>query len=151
MNTETPILELIGIDVGYGKLRALHGVSLRVHRGEVVALLGANGAGKTTTLRAISGLLVPTAGEILFDGKSIAGRRPDLILRDGIAQSPEERHGPAAHSTFVESCFSLLTEIWQGLPSSQRTFTSTGGRKIRRAVTRRSGAGELLFSRQKNV
>jgi branched-chain amino acid transport system ATP-binding protein len=92
MNSEPPILELRGVDVAYGKLRALHGVSLRVHRGEVVALLGANGAGKTTTLRAISGLLVPTAGEIRFDGRSIAGRRPDLIVRDGIAQSPEERH-----------------------------------------------------------
>ena len=92
MSTDTPILELRGLDVAYGKLRALHGVSLQVHRGEVVALLGANGAGKTTTLRAISGLLAPTAGDILLDGESIAGRRPDLIVRDGVAQSPEERH-----------------------------------------------------------
>jgi len=92
MSTDTPILELRGVDVAYGKLRALHSVSLRVHRGEVVALLGANGAGKTTTLRAISGLLAPTAGKILLDGRSIGGRRPDLIVRDGIAQSPEERH-----------------------------------------------------------
>jgi len=92
MSTETPFLELRGVDVAYGKLRALHGVSLRVDRGEVVALLGANGAGKTTTLRAISGLLAPTAGEILLDGQRIGGRRPDLIVRDGIAHSPEERH-----------------------------------------------------------
>jgi len=92
MTTEAPILELRGVDVAYGKLRALHGVNLHVNRGEVVALLGANGAGKTTTLRAISGLLAPTAGAILFEGKAISGRRPDLIVRDGIAQSPEERH-----------------------------------------------------------
>ena len=92
MNAEEPILELREIDVSYGKLRALHGVSLRIHAGEVVALLGANGAGKSTTLRTISGLLSPANGRILYRGKSIAGRRPDLIVRDGIAHSPEERH-----------------------------------------------------------
>ncbi|HUN96790.1 MAG TPA: ABC transporter ATP-binding protein [Bradyrhizobium sp.] len=92
MNAEEPILELREIDVSYGKLRALHGVSLRIHAGEVVALLGANGAGKSTTLRTISGLLTPANGRILYRGKSIAGRRPDLIVRDGIAHSPEERH-----------------------------------------------------------
>jgi branched-chain amino acid transport system ATP-binding protein len=92
MTAEPPILELRGIDVAYGKLRALHGVSLRVYAGEVVALLGANGAGKSTTLRAISGLLAPTAGDILYNGSSMAGRRPDLIVRDGIAHCPEERH-----------------------------------------------------------
>jgi branched-chain amino acid transport system ATP-binding protein len=89
---DAPILELRDVRVAYGKVQALHGVSLAVRRGEVVALLGANGAGKTTTLRAISGLLRPTAGEILFEGRSIAGRRADEVLRAGIAHSPEERH-----------------------------------------------------------
>jgi branched-chain amino acid transport system ATP-binding protein len=60
--------------------------------GEVIALIGANGAGKSTTLRAISGLIKPTAGDILLDGVSIAGQRPDLIVRNGIAHCPEERH-----------------------------------------------------------
>jgi branched-chain amino acid transport system ATP-binding protein len=92
MNAGEPILELQEIDVSYGKLRALHRVSLRIHAGEVVALLGANGAGKSTTLRTISGLLTPTSGRILYRGQPIAGRRPDLIVRDGIAHSPEERH-----------------------------------------------------------
>jgi branched-chain amino acid transport system ATP-binding protein len=92
MSTDAPILELRNLDVAYGKLRALNGINLRVHAGEVVALLGANGAGKTTTLRTISGLLAPASGDILYQGRSIAGRRPDLIVRDGIAQSPEERH-----------------------------------------------------------
>jgi branched-chain amino acid transport system ATP-binding protein len=92
MNADEPILELQDIDVSYGKLRALHRISLRIHAGEVVALLGANGAGKSTTLRTISGLLTPTSGRILYRGQSIAGRRPDLIVRDGIAHSPEERH-----------------------------------------------------------
>ena len=92
MTAEAPILELRDVEVSYGKLRALHGVSLRVNRGEVVALLGANGAGKTTTLRAISGLPRPSAGDITYEGGSIAGRRPDIIVRVGIAHSPEERH-----------------------------------------------------------
>jgi branched-chain amino acid transport system ATP-binding protein len=88
----TPFLELRNVDVAYGKVQALRGVSLRVEQGEVVALLGANGAGKSTTLRTISGLLSPSKGEIVFDGASIARRRPDAIVRAGIAQSPEERH-----------------------------------------------------------
>lgn len=92
MSDRAPILEFRNVEVCYGKLRALNGINLQVQEGEIVALLGANGAGKTTTLRAISGLLSPTAGDILYRGQSIAKRRPDLIVRDGIAQSPEERH-----------------------------------------------------------
>ncbi|HEY3679723.1 MAG TPA: ABC transporter ATP-binding protein [Bradyrhizobium sp.] len=92
MSDRAPILELRNVEVCYGKLRALNGISLTVHQGEIVALLGANGAGKTTVLRTISGLLGPSSGEILYQGKSIVKRRPDLIVRDGIAHSPEERH-----------------------------------------------------------
>jgi branched-chain amino acid transport system ATP-binding protein len=92
MSAQSEILALRNVEVCYGKLRALNGINLQVQEGEIVALLGANGAGKTTALRAISGLLAPTSGDILYCGKSIAKRRPDLIVRDGIAQSPEERH-----------------------------------------------------------
>jgi branched-chain amino acid transport system ATP-binding protein len=92
MSAQSQILELRNVEVCNGKLRALNGINLQVKEGEIVALLGANGAGKTTALRAISGLLAPTSGDILYCGKSIAKRRPDLIVRDGIAQSPEERH-----------------------------------------------------------
>jgi branched-chain amino acid transport system ATP-binding protein len=92
MSAQQNILELRNLEVCYGKLRALNGINLGIREGEIVALLGANGAGKTTALRAISGLLAPTSGDILYCGKSIAKRRPDLIVRDGIAQSPEERH-----------------------------------------------------------
>ncbi len=87
-----PILELRDVDVAYGKVRALHSVSLHVQPGEVLALIGSNGAGKSTTLRAISGLLVPAAGDILFNGASITRQRPDVIVRGGIAHCPEERH-----------------------------------------------------------
>lgn len=92
MNDATPILELRHVVVGYGKVRALHGINLHINRGEMVALLGANGAGKTTTLRTITGLLAPSSGDILYDGRSIAGLRPDLIVREGIAHCPEDRH-----------------------------------------------------------
>jgi len=92
MSNTSPILELRNVDAAYGKVKSLHGISIRVAPGEVVALIGANGAGKSTTLRAISGLLAPTAGDIQFEGRSIAGRRPDLIVRGGIAHCPEERH-----------------------------------------------------------
>jgi branched-chain amino acid transport system ATP-binding protein len=90
--SQLPILELRDLDVCYGKLRALTAINLKFYEGEVVALLGANGAGKTTALRAISGLVAPTSGDILYRGRSIARRRPDQIVRDGIAHSPEERH-----------------------------------------------------------
>jgi branched-chain amino acid transport system ATP-binding protein len=92
MNGARPILSLRNVQVAYGKAQALHDVSLHVGDGEVVALIGANGAGKTTTLRAISGLLKPSSGDIEFEGKPITGRSPDAIVRAGIAQCPEERH-----------------------------------------------------------
>ena len=87
-----PLLAIEDLHVAYGRTTALHGVSLRVDRGETVALIGANGAGKSTTLRAISGLLAPVRGHIRFKGASIGGCRPDQIVRHGIAHSPEERH-----------------------------------------------------------
>ena len=92
MSMNEPILSLRNLQVAYGKVQALHDVSLEVHEGEVIALLGANGAGKTTTLRSISGLLKPSAGEIVFRGKPIGGKSPETIVRAGIAHSPEERH-----------------------------------------------------------
>jgi len=87
----TPMLELHGVHVGYGAIEALHGISLRVEAGTIVALMGSNGAGKSTTLRTISGLLVPTAGRISFEGRPIHGRPPHSILGLGIAHVPEGR------------------------------------------------------------
>ncbi len=85
------LLEISDLIVLYGEIEALRGVSLSVDEGQVVTLLGANGAGKSTTLRAISGLAKPAAGEILFDGKSIAGLGPETIVRLGISHVPEGR------------------------------------------------------------
>src|SRR5207237_9411288 len=75
----------------YGEIEALRGISIAAEEGQVVTLLGANGAGKSTTLRAISGLEKPAAGEIVFDGKSIAGLGPEAIVRLGISHVPEGR------------------------------------------------------------
>ena len=85
------LLEIRDLVVRYGEIEALRGISLAVDQGQVVTLLGANGAGKSTTLRAISGLAKPAAGDILFDGKSIGGLRPEAIVRLGISHVPEGR------------------------------------------------------------
>jgi branched-chain amino acid transport system ATP-binding protein len=97
-----PLLELRDVTARYGPVRALHGVSLTVNEGEIVALLGANGAGKTTTLRAISGA-VRTGGQIVFDGRPLARRRPESVARRGVAHVPEGR-----------GLFSELT-VWENL------------------------------------
>jgi branched-chain amino acid transport system ATP-binding protein len=86
-----PLLVVNEIEAYYGRVCALHSVSLEVAEGSVVALLGANGAGKTTTLRVISGLLRPTRGWFEFDGKRIDGWSPDRLVRAGIVQVPEGR------------------------------------------------------------
>lgn len=87
-----PVLAVKNLHVAYGSIAALHGVSLEVQKGETVALIGANGAGKSTTLRAISGLLPVSAGDILWEGRSMANLAPDRIVAAGIAHCPEERH-----------------------------------------------------------
>lgn len=86
-----PLLRIENLQVAFGAVRALKGISLDVAEGEVVALVGANGAGKSTTLRTISGLSRPKAGTITFAGQSIGGRAPAQIVRLGVSQSPEGR------------------------------------------------------------
>jgi branched-chain amino acid transport system ATP-binding protein len=84
-------LQLESVDVFYGEIQALRGVSLHVDAGEMVALVGANGAGKTTTLRAISGMVAPRSGRIVFDGQPIAGLPAYEVVRHGITHLPEGR------------------------------------------------------------
>jgi branched-chain amino acid transport system ATP-binding protein len=85
------LLELTDITLLYGRIQALHGISLTVGEGEIVALIGANGAGKSTTMRAISGLRPIAEGSIMFDGKDITKLRADLRVVRGVSQSPEGR------------------------------------------------------------
>lgn len=88
--TGPALLEVDDLVAGYGPLRVLHGISLTVGEGELVALLGANGAGKTTTLRAISGLVRPK-GSVAFAGRSLLGRSAEAIVAAGIAHVPQGR------------------------------------------------------------
>jgi branched-chain amino acid transport system ATP-binding protein len=85
------MLRLESVSAGYGRVGVLAGVSMEVRAGDFVCLVGANGAGKTTTLKTISGLLRPSAGRIVFEGQDIGGRKPQDILRLGIAHCPEGR------------------------------------------------------------
>ncbi len=85
------VLRVDGLEVAYGKIRALKGVALEVGRGEIVAVLGNNGAGKTTTLRTVSGLLQPARGTITLDAEPLVGVPPHEIARRGIAHVPEGR------------------------------------------------------------
>src|SRR2546430_11159082 len=85
------LLEIDNITLLYGRIQALHGISLEVGQGEIVALIGANGAGKTTTMRAVSGLRPIGSGAIRFAGQDITRMRPDLRVARGISQSPEGR------------------------------------------------------------
>ena len=91
------LLEINNVMAGYlPEVNVLQGINIHVNQGELVCLIGPNGAGKSTVLRTVSGLLRPSQGDILFDGKKIAGLRPDLILHEGIA------HIPQGHSSFPE-------------------------------------------------
>ena len=89
--TAQPLLAVRGLHAHYGKSHILHGVEFHVERGEVISLLGRNGSGRSTTLKAIMGLVPPTAGQILLDGRDLAGARCYAICRAGIAYVPEER------------------------------------------------------------
>jgi branched-chain amino acid transport system ATP-binding protein len=85
------LLEITDLTLLYGRIQALHGISLHVNEGEVVALIGANGAGKTTTMRAVSGLRPVAHGKIIFAGQDITKMRADLRVLRGIGQAPEGR------------------------------------------------------------
>jgi len=86
------VLSLKGVEAGYGRIRALHGIDLEVRAGEIVTLLGANGAGKTTTLKTISGLVRASAGSVTFEGQELVGRKASDIARLGVVHVPEGRH-----------------------------------------------------------
>ena len=98
------LLELEGIDAFYGRIQALRSVSIRVEKGEVVALIGSNGAGKTTTLRTISGLMHPRSGSIRFEDREITQTGPSKIVELGISQSPEGRR-LFARMTVIDNLF----------------------------------------------
>jgi branched-chain amino acid transport system ATP-binding protein len=109
------LLDVRGLEGGYGKIGVLHGVSIEVRAGEVVALLGPNGAGKTTLLRAISGLLPWSAGDVVFAGRSLAGTGPRETARRGLI------HVIEGHRVFSQqSVFDNLLLAAYDLPRRER-------------------------------
>src|SRR5204863_2847176 len=91
VNDSVPLIAVDGVHTYYGKSHILHGVSLRVGNGEVVGLLGRNGVGKSTTLKTIMGLVHPSEGRIVFEGRDIARLAPYRLARMGLAYVPEDR------------------------------------------------------------
>ena len=91
MSEAAPLLEVRDLQVRYGAVQALKGISLAIQGGEIATLIGANGAGKSTLLRTLSGLVRPAAGSILFQGRSLAGASPESIVDAGICHAPEGR------------------------------------------------------------
>lgn len=91
ISSATALLSVDNLSAGYGKIRALHGVSLRVPKARIVCVLGANGAGKTTLMRALSGLLPVSDGQAIFDGQSICNVTAETLVRRGISHVPQGR------------------------------------------------------------
>ena len=112
------LLEVEGISVHYGRIRAIRNMSFSVNEGEVVSLIGANGAGKTTTMRTISGILNPTAGKITFAGEDITRMKAHIRVVRGISQAPEGRG------------------IFPGMTVMENLDMGTFGRKDRAGVPR---------------
>ena len=148
----TAVLEISGLEVRYGSVAAVRGISLTAEEGSVVALLGANGAGKSSTLRAISGLVQPTVGSIRFDGRELVGMSPEAIARLGVAHVPEgrgifpgltvtenlrmarygvPRQGSAAATDEVLTYFPILNE-----KARQAAGSMSGGQQQQLAIAR---------------
>jgi branched-chain amino acid transport system ATP-binding protein len=156
------MLKVEGIDVAYGDVQVLHGVSLDIQEGELVAVIGANGAGKTTLLRTISGLLRPSNGSISFEGMAIQNQKPDRIVANGVIQVPEgrllfpdmsvrENLEMGAYlvkdKDIVAERFDSVYELFPVLKerSSQLAGTLSGGEQQMLAVGRGLMAGPKLF------
>jgi len=92
MPEDGAMLEIRDLELRYGGVPAVRGLSFHVRRGEVVGLVGPNGAGKSSTLLAIMGMVAPHRGEILLEGRPLAGRKTEAIVRSGVALVPERRH-----------------------------------------------------------
>ena len=156
------MLELTRVTAGYGAFTAFWDVSLRVATGEAVAVVGPNGAGKTTLLRAVSGLIAPRAGQLVFDGTSLGGRPAYEIVSHGIAHVPEGRRIfpaltvadnlkmgaflPRARQRFAES----LARVWALFPAlaeraKQRAGSLSGGEQQMLAI------GRALMSRPRLI
>ena len=143
------MLEIKNLQVSYGAITALHGVSLSVKPGSIVTLIGGNGAGKTTTLRTVSGLLKPQAGEILYGGRSIVGLPPHRIVQLGLSHVPEGRMVFAnltAHENLMMGAYLQRDKaiIRQSLEAVFTTFPRLKEREQQIAGTLSGGEQQML-------
>lgn len=147
------MLEIRDVHARYSAVKVLHGVSLRVDTGELVALIGANGAGKTTTLSTVAGIVRPSAGQILFKNEPITGLSPEAIVRKGIAMVPENRdifasltveqnlrlgayirYDPAEYANDLEEMIELFPVLGERI--NQLAGTMSGGEQQQLAIAR---------------
>lgn len=143
------MLKVNNIQVQYGRIPALHGVTFEVKERELVSIVGANGAGKSTTLKTIVGALSPVSGSIEFKGADITGRHSSEIVRLGITYVPEARHifGPlTVEENLLLGAFILRTkqEIEEGLAFVYRLFPRLEERKKQRGGTLSGGEQQML-------
>ena len=149
MSASQPLLELRGLEVAYGGIRAVRGIDLRVDSGELVCLIGANGAGKSTTLRAICGLVPLAGGDIVYDGQSINGRKSFELVRRGLVMVPEGR-GIFGQLTIEENLAMgayVRRDAAQVRQDTERVFTLFP----RLAERRKQAAGTLSGGEQQMV
>ena len=147
------LLELRDVQAGYGSIQILHGVSLNVNEGEVVSVIGPNGAGKSTTFKVIMNLITFLGGEVVFDGSSLVGQRPDRVLGLGLGYVPQGRvvfstmtvrenlemgaylqRDPAKVKAAMDSVFSLFPRLGERL--RQLAGTMSGGEQQMLAMGR---------------
>jgi branched-chain amino acid transport system ATP-binding protein len=145
----TPLLEMRGVEAGYGPFRALFDVSLRIDPGRVVAVLGSNGSGKTTTARVCSGLIAPTSGELLFEGTDITGMRTYRVARLGIAHAPEGRSVFASLSVEENLLLAFRVELGRkyaggAVTRAYELFPRLGERRKQLAGTLSGGEQRML-------
>ncbi len=146
MSENGALLKIENLEVAYGSIIALHGVSLEVHRGEIVTLIGANGAGKSTLLRSISGLVPPRQGKILFQGTDLKTLPPHRIVEIGIAHVPEGR-GIFANLSVMEN-LKLATWTRRDRQELQRDYDRVFAIFPRLAERRHQLAGTLSGGEQ---
>ena len=147
------MLTIDKLEAGYGKVQVLHGISMTVAKGSVVTLIGSNGAGKTTTMRAISGMIQPTAGQITLQGKTISGLESYSIAKLGLAHSPEGRRVFATMSVtdnLILGAFPRLTgsrpkgDVAADLERAMELFPRLKERRTQLAGTLSGGEQQML-------
>ncbi len=143
------MLEIKELEVYYGVIQAIKGISFTVNEGEVIALIGANGAGKTTTLQTITGMITPAAGEILFEGTNIAKIPGHKIVSMGMAHVPEGRRVFAELSVYENLKLGAYTrkdknEVAETLERVYRSFPRLKERKNQLAGTLSGGEQQML-------